>query len=85
MPPSPLPGLTIANQEATAITGAATRSGHYPGEKQPMPPPTSSSSKSTSTRQRETQANRQDKGIHRRRNKSQRGKQAPHTTPHSLL
>ena len=48
IPPSPLPDLTTANQEATAITGAATRSGHHPGEKQPMPPPTSSSSPAAS-------------------------------------
>jgi len=48
MPPSPLPDLTTVNQEATAITGAATRSGHHLGEKQPMPPPTSSSSPAAS-------------------------------------
>jgi len=48
MPPSPLPDLTTANQEATAITGAATRSGHHPGEQQPKPPPTSSNSPAAS-------------------------------------
>jgi len=48
MPPSALPDLTTANQEATAITGAATRSGHHPGEQQPKPPPTSSNSPAAS-------------------------------------